>query len=69
MKYMNKTIAEATSEELLHALLKKNGIETEPKEAKYSDRLLESFIAIDNGRKATIFFSVDDLEALHRHIE
>ena len=69
MEYMNKTIADATSEELLHALMHANGIADGPTMTRYGEPVSESLVAIGPDRTATIRVFTDDIEALNQHVK
>lgn len=68
-KYMDKTIAEATSEELLHALIKTNGLAPGPRKTTYCLPVSEALIAIGDDRTASVHIFNEDIEALNRHVE
>lgn len=68
MGYMNKTISEATSEELLHALLHTNGMCEGPSKTTYCEPVSEALIAIGPDRTATITIFTDDVSTLNARV-
>lgn len=65
MNYVNKIIAEATSEELLHALININGLSPGPKKTVYAEPIYVSDIPIGPDRTARITVFADDISILH----
>ena len=68
MEYMNKTISDATSEELLHALIYRNGIAPGPTKTVYAEPVAESLVAIGPDRTATIRVFQDDIATLNERV-
>ena len=59
--YTNKTISDATSAELLHALIHTNGLARGPTKTTYAEPVMETLIAIGPDRTATIRIFQDDI--------
>ena len=69
MNYMTKRIEQATSEELLHALLHINGIGDGPKKTTYHEPVKESLIAIGPDHTAHILIFADDVSVLNARVK
>ena len=68
MGYMNKTIADATCEELLHALINKNGLQAGPRKTHYGEPVLVSDVAIGPDATATVAIFNEDIKTLDANV-
>jgi len=62
--YRNVLVKEATSEELLFELLKRNGVQKAPVKIEFGSEHNVSTIGIGNDHIADIYVDVDDLKVL-----
>ena len=68
MNYMNKMVSEATSEELLHALISANGLGAAPRKTMRCEPASSCLIEIGQDTSAEIVIFDDDINLLNDRI-
>ena len=69
MNYMSKTISEATTVELLHAILQAEGYKPGPKRTVYYEPVSETLVAIGPDTVARIRIFDEDMPTLNSMVD